>query len=75
MAAICSGTVKTTWKYSTVEQFGLPILEPLRAGERLALRAVPIAAAVVGDALVAAGVALLDVAAERGRAAALDGAS
>lgn len=56
------------------QQFGLAIFEPLRTRERLALRTVPIAAAVESDALVAAGIALLDVAAQRGRAAALDGA-
>ena len=49
------------------QQFGLTILEPLRARQRLALRAMTIPAAVEGDALVAAGVALLDVAAQRCR--------
>ena len=74
MAAICCGMVNTTWKYSTGSSSACAVLEPLRARQRLALRAVPIAAAVEGDALVAAGVALLDMAAERRRAAALDGA-
>jgi hypothetical protein len=44
-----------------VEQFGLAVLDPRRAGERLAGRAMAIAAAVVPDAPVAAAVALLDV--------------
>ena len=43
-AAICSGRVKTTWKYSSVQEFGLAVLEPLSPGERLAFRAVPIPA-------------------------------
>ena len=55
-----------------VEELGAAILQPLGAGQRLALRAVPIPAAVVGDALVAALIALLDMAAQRRRAAALD---
>src|SRR5690606_3042417 len=50
-----------------------PILEPLRARERLALWTMPVAAAVERDPLVAAGVALLDVPPERRRAATLDG--
>jgi hypothetical protein len=45
----------------------------LRAGERLALRAGPMPARVVGDALVTAGVALFDMAAEGRGAAQLDG--
>jgi hypothetical protein len=44
-----------------VEKLGLSMLDPLRAGEGLALRAVPVAAAVVRDALPLATVALLDV--------------
>ena len=55
------------------QQVGLAIREPLGARQPLALRAVPIAAAVVGDADLAAVVALLDVAAERRGAARLDG--
>ena len=55
-------------------QFGAAILQPLRARQRLALRAVSVAAAVERDALVAAGVALLDMPAQRRGAAALDGA-
>src|SRR5204863_5097081 len=54
------------------QEFGLSVLQPLRAHQRLALRTVPRSAAVERDALVTAGVALLDVAAERGGATALD---
>jgi hypothetical protein len=46
-----------------------PILEPLRLPRALTLRAMPVAATVVGDALVVAVVARLDVAAELCRAA------
>ena len=56
------------------QQFGLPVFQPLSARQRLALWTMAVAAAVEGDALMAAGVALLDVATECGRAAALDGA-
>ena len=45
------------------QQLSLPVFEPLRAGERLALRAGAMPARVVGDALVTAGVALFDMAA------------
>jgi hypothetical protein len=54
------------------EEFGSSVLKPLGTRQRLALWAVAIAARVVADALVAAGIALLDVAAERGRATLLD---
>ena len=66
--------MKTTWKYSTGSSSALTILQPLRARQRLALRAVPVAAAVERDALVAAGITLLDMPAQRRGAAALDGA-
>ena len=56
------------------QQFGLAIFEPFGARQRLALRAVPVPAAIEGHALITAGVALLDVATQRSRAAALDGA-
>ena len=55
------------------QQLGLPILQPLSAHERLALRAMPVAAAVERNALVPAGVALLDVATQRRRATVLYG--
>ena len=54
------------------QEFGSAILQPLGTGQGLALWAVAIAARVVRDALMAAGIALLDVAAERCRATPLD---
>jgi len=56
------------------EEFGLTVLEPLGAGEGLALGAMAIAAAMIGGALVAAGVTLLQVAAQGGSTAEFDGA-
>ena len=56
------------------EQFGLPVFQPLRSGERLALGTMAISARVVGDALMATGIALFDVAAEGGGATPFDGA-
>jgi hypothetical protein len=47
------------------QQLGLSVSEPLRMSETLALRAMPVAAAIVGDAHVPDVVALLDMAAER----------
>lgn len=52
----------------------MPAFEPLRTRERLALWAMPVAARVVGYALMAARIALLDMSAERGRTTKLDGA-
>jgi len=43
------------------KQFGLPVFEPLRTGERLALRAGAMPARVEGDALMATGIALFDM--------------
>ena len=57
-----------------VQQLGLAFVEPLRAGERLALGAGAMATAVIGDALMAAAVALLDMAPEGGGATAFNGA-
>ena len=54
------------------EEFRSTVLQPLGTGQGLALWAVAIAARVVTDALVAAGIALLDMAAERCRATPLD---
>jgi len=51
-----------------VEEFRVARLDPPRTRQGLTLGAVPIAARVVGDALVPARVALLDMAAERGGA-------
>lgn len=45
------------------KEVGLAIFQPLRTGQRLTFRAVPIAATVVGNALMAAAIALLDMAA------------
>src|SRR3546814_7566860 len=56
------------------QQFGLTGGEPLDAGLALALRAVPVAAGVVGVTDAAALPAVLDMAAECRRAAQLDGA-
>ena len=54
------------------KEVGLAIFQPLRTDQRLAFRAVPIAATVVGNALMSAVVALLNMAAESGGAATLD---
>src|SRR4051812_15525532 len=54
------------------QQLGLAVREALLCGCALALRAMPVAAAVVGDRRVRAVLAARNVAAERGRAAALD---
>ena len=54
------------------KEVGLAIFQPLRTDQRLAFRAVPIAATVVGNALMAATIALLNMAAESGGAATLD---
>ena len=51
----------------------LTIGEPLGTGQTLALRAVPVAARIVGNTSVTARLALLDMAAERGCPAPLDG--
>jgi hypothetical protein len=47
------------------QEFGLAVFEPLPRRGGLALRAVAVAAGIVGDALVRAVLAALDVAAER----------
>jgi hypothetical protein len=57
-----------------VEQIALTRVEPALPGLRLALRAVPIATRVIGDGLLSAGVTLIEMAAEGGRATARDGA-
>ena len=54
------------------QQFGLARVEPFGARQPLALGAMPVAAGVVGDADVAAIVALLDMPAQRRRPAGLD---
>ena len=55
------------------QQLRLSVGEPLRPGQTLAFGAMPVAAAIVGDADLAAVGALFDMAAERRRAASLDG--
>jgi hypothetical protein len=55
-----------------VEDLGPPALDPCGARQRLTLRAVPVCAGVIRDALVATGVARLDMAAARSGAARLD---
>ena len=55
------------------QQFSLALGEPFLGGGGLALRAVPIAAAIVGDEGIGAVLAARDMAAECHRAAALDG--
>jgi len=55
------------------QQLGLAIGEPLRAGQTLALRTVPVAAGIVGDAGLAAILTPLNMAAERSRPTRLDG--
>src|SRR5208337_5236057 len=54
------------------QQFGAAICKPLEARQTLALRAMPIAAGIVGDADLAAILAPLDMTAERRRSACLD---
>ncbi len=54
------------------KQLSLAVFEPMCAGKRLALGTMPIPARVEGDALMAAGIALLDMPAERSRAAQFD---
>src|SRR4051794_37639888 len=56
------------------QQLGLSVGEPLSTRQPLALRAVPVAAGIVGDAKLAAAVALFDMTAQRCRAAGFDGA-
>ena len=73
MVELCSGTVKTKWKYSVFKKLGLTILEPLSPGERLAFWAMPIAARVKRIALMAALITLLHMATQNSRATDLDG--
>jgi hypothetical protein len=55
------------------QQIGLPVSKPVPCRRALALGAMAAAAGVVGDPAVAAILAALDMAAEGGRAALLDG--
>jgi hypothetical protein len=54
------------------QKLGLAVFEPLSRRRGLTLRAMPVAAGIVGDAFVRAVMAALDVSAERGGAAGLD---
>ena len=65
--------MKTTWKYGTGSRSAWRSASHWARARALALRAVPVATAVVGDANHAAVVAPLDMAAERRGAARLDG--
>jgi hypothetical protein len=56
------------------QEFGLACRQPCLCRTRLALRAVPVTAGVVGDVVMPAVFASRDMAAERRRAATLDGA-
>ena len=56
------------------KEIGLAIVQPLRTHQGLTLRAVAISTTVEGNALVPAGITLLNVSAKRGGTAALDGA-
>lgn len=56
------------------EQFFLSRGEPALTRLRLALRTVPVTAGVIGDGPMAASRTVIDMAAQRGRAATLDGA-
>ena len=55
------------------QQFGLLFIQPLYLGQRLAFGAVAIAAGVIGGALIATGVTLLEVATQGRCAAAFHG--
>ena len=57
-----------------IKKIGLPIVEPRCPGKRLAFRTMPVSAAVVSEALMAARVALLEMATENGGATQFDGA-
>jgi hypothetical protein len=54
------------------KEVGLAIFQPLRTDQGLAFRTVPVAATVVGNALMAAAIALLNMAAKSDSTATLD---
>jgi len=60
-------------KIGNVEQLGLPVLDPFRPCQGLAFGTVAVPAAVERIAFIAALIALFEMAAESGGAAALDG--
>ena len=66
------GHGKNRMKILGLQNLGLPVLYPLGAREGLALGTVAVGAGVVGDALVAAPIADLDVTAKSGGAAAFN---
>jgi hypothetical protein len=57
-----------------IKKLGLPIVEPRCPGKRLAFWTMPVSAAVISEALMAARVALLEMATEGGGATQFDGA-
>ena len=72
MSATCARHGEHDVEIRHRQQFGLARLQPFGARQALALRAMPVAAGVVGVANEAAIGALLGMAAERRRAAGLD---
>src|SRR5271169_7197290 len=72
MPAIAAGIVNTRWKYGTGSSSAWRSASHC-AGQTLALRTVPVAAGIVGDAGLAAILTPLDMAAERSRPTRLDG--
>ena len=72
MSVISAGSAEHDVEVADRQQVGLARCQPVPRGRPLALRAVAVAAAVVGDAAVAAVLAALDVPAEGGSAAGLD---
>ena len=71
--AISAGSREDDVEIADRQQIGLAGREPILRRRALALGAMAVAARVVGDAAVAAILAALDMPAERGRAAVLDG--
>ena len=69
MAAIGAGKCEHDVEIGNRQKFGLACGKPLRPRRALTLRAMAVAAGIVGDARHAAVVARLDVTAERGGAA------
>ena len=61
MSASSAGMLKTTWKYPTGSRSASRSASQVRAGGALALGAVPVAAAVIGDPLMATVLAGLDM--------------
>ena len=72
MTSISLGHGEHNVEVGHIEQFRLPVLEPLSACETLAFRAVPVSARVVRHTLMAAIIAPLDMSAESDGAATFD---